>query len=59
MITSYITLLLIDKTHAISVDIGITAKPNSVRLNVLERDVVAILTNVSNDSNIAVIVSYF
>ena len=49
--------MLIDNPYAISVDIGITIKPNPVRLNVLERDVVARLTNVSNDFNIAFIVS--
>ena len=59
MITSNITLLLIDNPHAISVHIGIAIRPNPVRLNALERDVVAILTNVSKDFYIAVIVSYF
>ena len=59
MITSYNTLLPIDKAHANDVDIGVTIKPVPVRLNVLEFDVVAIITNVSNDFSIVVIVLYF
>ena len=59
MITSYNTLLPIDKAHADADDIGITFKPIPVRLNVKELDVVAIITNVSNDSSIVVIVLYF
>ena len=46
MITSYNTLLPIGKAHADAVDIGITIKPIPVRDNVIELDVVAIITNV-------------
>ena len=56
MITPYNILLPIDKAHAVAVDIGITIKPIPVRLKVIELDVVAILTNVSNDFSIVVIV---
>ena len=59
MIASYKTLLPIDKAHADAVDISITIKPITVRLNVIELDVVAIITNVSNDFSIVVIVLYF
>ena len=59
MIISYNTLLPNDKPHAVSVDIGIAIKPIPVRDNVIELDVVAIMTNVSNDFNIVVIVLYF
>ena len=59
MIISYNTLLPIDKAHADAVDIGITIKPIHVRFNVIELDVVAIITNVSNDFSIVVIVLYF
>ena len=55
MIISYITLLQIDKAHVVEVDDGITIKPIFVRLNVLELDVVAIITKVSNDFDIVVI----
>ena len=54
MITSYNTLLPIDKAHADAVYIGITIKPIPVRLKVIELDVVAIITNVSNDVNVVV-----
>ena len=57
MIISYSKLLAIDKPDAVAVDIGITVKPIPVRLNVI--DVVAIITNVSNDFSIVVIVFYF
>ena len=59
MIISYSTLLPIDKAHADAVDIGIIIKPMPVRLNVMELDVVAIITNVSNDFSIVVIVLFF
>ena len=59
MITSYTTLLPIDKAHVDAFDIGITIKPIHVRLNVMELDVVAIITTVSNDFTIVVIVLYF
>ena len=57
---SYITLLPIDNPHAVAVDIGKANKPIPyVRDNVMELDVVAIITNVSIDFNIVVIVLYF
>ena len=59
MITSYSTLLPIDKAHADAVDIGIIIKPIFVRLNGIELDVVAKITDVSNDFSIVVIVLYF
>ena len=58
-ITSYKTLLPFDKAHADAADIGIAIKPIPVRLKVLKLDVVAIITNVSNDFSIVVIVSSF
>ena len=58
MIISFITFLLIDNPHADAVVIGITIKPIPVRDKVIELDVVAIITNVSNDFNIVVIVLY-
>ena len=45
--------------HAVAVDIGIAIKPIPMRPNIIELDVVAILTNVSNDFNSVVIVLYF
>ena len=59
MIISYITFLPTDIPHAVAVDIGITIKPIPVRDKVIELDVVAIITNVSNDFNIVVIVLFF
>ena len=59
MITSYITLLPIDKAHAVAVDIGITIKPIPVTLKVSELDVVAIIPNISNDKKSEFIVLYF
>ena len=59
LIISYITLLPIDKPHAVAVDIGIAINPIPVRLKVIEIDVMATITNVSNDFNIEVIVTYF
>ena len=56
MIISYITLLPIDKPHAVAVGIGIAIKPIPVRDKVIELDVVAIITNVSNDFSFVVIV---
>ena len=55
MILSYITLLPIDNPHAVAVDIGIATKPIPVRDKLIELDVVAIITNVSNDFSIVVI----
>ena len=49
MIISYITLLPIDNLLAVVVDFGIAINPIPVKLNVLELDVVTIITNVSND----------
>ena len=48
-----------DNRHAVAVDIGITIKLISVRLNVIEPDAVAVITNVSNGFNIVVNVLYF
>ena len=59
IITSFITLLQIDNPHAVAVDSGIAIKPIPVRDNVIELDVVAIITNVLNDFNIVVYVLYF
>ena len=56
MIISYINLLPIDNPHAVAVEIGITIIPIPVRLKLIELDVVAIITNVSNDLNIVVFV---
>ena len=53
MITSYNTLLPNDKAHADK------ALSNRLRDNVIELDVVAIITNVSNDFSIVVTVLYF
>ena len=54
MIISYITLLQIDNPHAVAVDFGIAMNRIPVWLNVIEIDVVAMITNVSNDFNIVV-----
>ena len=59
MITSCITLLPVDNTHAVAVDNGIGIKPFPVRLRVIEFHVVAIITNVSIDFNIVINVLYF
>ena len=48
-----------DKAHADAVDIGITIKPIPVRDSIIELDVVAIITIVSNDLSIVVSVLYF
>ena len=48
-----------DKAHADAVDIGIAIKPIPIRDSVIELDVVAIITNLSNDFSIVVIVLYF
>ena len=56
---STITILVVVIPHAVPVDIGITMKPIAVRDNVKEFLVVAILTNVSNDSNNLVIILFF
>ena len=59
MIILYITSLPIDKAHADENDFGIAMKPFPVRHKVIELDVMAIITNVSKDFNIVVIVLYF
>ena len=59
MIISYTTLLQFDNAHAVSVDIGIANNTFPVRLNVIELDDVAIITNLSNDFNTVVNVLYF
>ena len=59
MIISYITLLSIDNPHAVAVNNGIAIKPIPVRLTVMELDVVAITTNVSNDFSIVAFVLNF
>ena len=59
MFSSYITLLPIDNLHAVAVDTGITFNPIPGRPNVIELDVVAVLTNVSNDFNVVVNVLFF
>ena len=59
MVTSYNNLLPIDKAHADAVDKGITIKPILVNDKVIELDVVAIITKVSNDFSIVFIVLYF
>ena len=48
---SYITILQIDNTQAAANDISKTIEPNPVTGNVKELDVVAIITDVSNDLN--------
>ena len=59
MIISNIALLPIDDAHAVAVDIGIAIKPIPARLKAIELDVVAIITNISNELNIADSVLYF
>ena len=59
MIISCNTFLPIDKAYAVAVEIGIAVEPIPVRLNVIELDVVAIITKVSNDFNIVVNVLCF
>ena len=49
MIISFNTLLPSDNPLAVAVAIGITIKPVPVGLNVIELDVVAIKTKVTND----------
>ena len=56
MIFSYSTLLPIDKAQTDAVDIGIAIKLIPVSLGTIALDVVAIITNVSNDFSIVVIV---
>ena len=56
---SYNILLLFTNPQAIPFDIGITIKPIPVRDNLIEIDVVAIKTIVSNDVNFVVNVCFF
>ena len=56
---SYTTSLPNDNPHAVEVDIVTAFYPIPVKLNVIELNVVAIITNESKDFNIAVIVLYF
>ena len=53
------TLLPVDTSHAVAFDIGIAIKPISVRDNVIELDIVAIITDVSDDFSMVVIVLNF
>ena len=55
----YSSLLAFDNPHAVAVDTGITIKPIPERLNIIALDVVAIITKVTNDFSIVVIVLYF
>ena len=55
MIISYNTFLTNDKAHADAVVIGITIKPIPARLNLIEIDVVAKITIVSNDFSVVVV----
>ena len=59
MIISYNISLAIDNPHAVAVDIGLANNPIPEKLNVVELEVVALITKVSNDFNIAVSVLYF
>ena len=59
MIISYSTFLPIYNPHSVAVDKGITIKSIPVRDNVIELDVVALITNVSNDFGIVVSVLCF
>ena len=59
IIFSYITLLPLENPHAVATDIGIAVKPIPVGDKVIELDVVAIKTSVSNDFNIVFNVVYF
>ena len=56
---SNITLLPIDNPHAVAADIGIAINPIPVTDRMIELDVVAIITNVSNDLDIVVNNLYF
>ena len=59
MSISYITLLPSDNPHAVAVDFGIAIKPIPLRDKVIELYAVAIITNVSKDFSMVVIVFYF
>ena len=60
MIIFYITLLTTNKPHAVAVDVGIAIEPIPVRLKVIELDVLAIITKVSNDFSIVdFVLSFF
>ena len=59
MVISYITLLPIGNLLVVAVDVGIATNPIPVRLEVIKVDVMAIKTNVSNESIIVVNVLHF
>ena len=59
MFISCITLLLIVNPPDTPLDIGIAIKPIPVKDNVIQLDVEAIITIVSNDFNIVVNFFYF
>ena len=59
MIILYNTSLPIDNPYAVAVDIGIAIKPIPVKLNVIELNVVAMITNVSNEFDVVVNVLSF
>ena len=59
MIISFITSIPNDHPYAVTVDIGIAVNPIPVKLNVIEINVVAIITNVSNDFSFVVNVLQF
>ena len=59
VIISHITFLPNDNAHAVTVDIGFAIKPIPVRGKVIELDVVALITNESNDFSIVAGVLYF
>ena len=57
MTISYSTLSPIDNAQDHAVDIGMAIKPFPLRFNVKELYVVVVITNLSNDFSIVVIVS--
>ena len=59
MVISYLNLLPTDNPQTVAVDIGIAIKKIPVRLKLIELDVVAIITKVSNVFSIVVIVLNF
>ena len=59
MTISYITLLPTDNAQADAVDFGITIEPKHVNDSLIKVDVVAIISNVSNELSIVVNVLYF
>ena len=59
MITLYTILLSNNNPNSVAIDNAIAIKPIPVRDKVIELFVVAIITNVTNDFNIAVNVLFF